>query len=845
MLERVSKSNFNHFYHSLRGKYIIVSFFLGLFFIISSTATHLYIKRSSSDATLALNYRIEKLKETRAIMDNVWDVSFFLEKHSMAPSHETQELIANKMLVSVERLTYLMGLEIGSVNATQTLQYISNDLSLLDKYINQLVELRADPSKLYPAIQISRSSMFDSQSLFFHLISLSIDDAVLSIDDTGSDALLLLIELRYKWSQLISFYRMYLVNRLALLDLTVLSQQISNIELYLREINKTFDSLSELDSQGNLELQASEALPDLKKAVISWRGSFEKIVSTDTPEKWRSDFPVITNKVAPLMKNIWKNINAYNEEVEFDVKKSILDLSNVAENTSVLLWSLTVVGVIVLLLSFYFIHSTLLKPILQLSMAMRNEANDGQFLKPLLIKGKSQEIENLIDAFSIMQLQVHSRKNDLEYNALHDDLTNLPNRMLLFDRLQQTINAAKRNKTPVALIMMDLDRFKDINDTLGHHAGDELLQQVSNRLINGLREADTVARLGGDEFAILIPDCNVSQSKNVALKIHECMQPAMQINDQSLYIHGSLGIAIYPEHGTEANVLLKNADIAMYVSKRNNSIYEVYNFDQDMHSINRLELKYKLEKAIQNDELELYYQPQLNCKNREVIGVEALLRWNSSDQGIIMPDVFIPLAEESGLIKNLTEWVIIDVVNQQRVWQDDNINLHVSINLSAWNLLDPDLDVFVFEQFNKKSLGTHCVSFEITESAMMQDTEQALKMMNSLNSKGFDLIIDDYGIGFSSLAYLKKFPVKELKIDKSFVMNMIENENDAVIVKSTIELAHNLNLQVIAEGVETEEVFVILQKLGCDMAQGYYIEKPIPSKKIIEWYSLYQADKPN
>ena len=836
------KSRFELFYHSLRGKFIIAAIILASVLILSSAAAHLYIKQSSSEVTLALKHRINKLKETRAIMDNIWDVSFFLEEHSMAPSSGTADLIFKKLRTSTEKLSYLMMLENEHQHSLQTLQFIADDLSQLDKYINHLVKLRAEPAKLYPAIEVSRSTMFESQSLFSHLVGMSIDEAVESLDSSGPEALILLMDLRYKWSQLISFYRMYLVNRLALLDEEILIVQIGNVDLYLESIKDIINALKQLDDQGNLEFQAAEAMPSLERTANSWRESFDKIVLADTPDEWRSDFPIIINSVAPLMKNIWNNINAYDGSIEQDVKKSLLDLSNVAGNTSTLLWGLTAGGLCILLLIFYFIHNTLLKPIQKLSVAMRNEARDGRFLKPLLINSKSQEIEDLIDAFSIMQLQVHSRKSDLEYQALHDNLTSLPNRLLLFDRLQHTISSAKRNKIPMALIMMDLDRFKEINDTLGHQAGDELLQKVSNRLVECLREADTVARLGGDEFAIVIPECDKEQSKNVALKIRECMQPALMVNEQSLYVHGSLGIANYPEHGTEADVLLKNADIAMYAAKKNNSIYEVYSYEQDMHSLNKLKLKYKLEKAIQNDELELYYQPQLNCIDREVVGIEALLRWNSKEDGLITPDEFIPLAEESGLIKYLTEWVITEAIRQQSCWHKENINIHISVNLSAWNLLDPDLDDFVIKQFKEYDLNTDCVSFEITESAMMQDAEQALKMMRSLNKNGFDLIIDDYGTGFSSLAYLKRFPVKELKIDKSFVINMIENENDAVIVKSTIDLAHNLDLQVIAEGVETREVFELLRILGCDMAQGYFIERPVPAEKLIQWYQSYQPD---
>lgn len=834
---------FKAFYHSLSGKFIIASALVGSVLIFSSVTTQYYINQSSSNATLILEKSLKKLNEARNIMDNVWDVSYFLEDHSIAPSKTSRDIIFNKLNTSIEKLSLLIKLEDENSTAIKDLELISKDLNSLSDDINYLLSIRSDPAILYPAIQISRSSMFRNQNIFSNLVGLSIDETVGMFHQSDPEVLMLLMELRYRWSQLISFYRMYLVNRLALLDEEKLVVQVSNIEIFLESISSTLLLLDKLETEGKLEFQTAEALPKLRKARKIWADNFKGIVSTNVPGEWRSDYPVVTKKIAPLMKNIWKSIHSYNSGIEQGVKKSLLGLSSVARNTSYILMSLVAIVISVLIGLFYFIHHTILKPIKLISAAMRQEAKDGRHFKPLLIEAKSLETENLLAAFSIMQLQVHSRKSDLEYQTLHDSLTNLPNRLLLFDRLQQTIGQAKRNNGSLALIMMDLDRFKEINDTLGHHTGDVLLQEVSSRLIGALRQVDTVARLGGDEFAVLIPDCDEEQSKKVAMKIRESMLPVMQINERSLYIRGSLGIAIYPDHGADSEALLKNADISMYVSKRKGSAYEIYSYERDMHSINKLELKYKLQKAIDNDELALYFQPQINCETKKVIGVEALLRWVSADGSLIVPDVFIPLAEESGLIKELSEWVIKEAIKQQAVWEKEGINIHISVNLSARNLLDTDFECFMFEQYKKQALDPSKISFEITESAMMEDTEQALRTMRGLSENGFNLIVDDYGTGFSSLAYLKKFPIKELKIDKSFVINMFESDEDAMIVKSTIDLAHNLGLKVVAEGVETKETLDMLSALHCDMAQGYFIGRPVAANVFEEWYASYQPEE--
>lgn len=825
----------------MRGKFILASVAVGVILIISSTASYFYIQQSSNDVAKALEQRLEKLNETRVIMDNIWDVSFYLQEHSIAPNDESRSLIFSKMVISVNRLLYLIEKEKYNQDNLKILNVVLKDMEQLGTQLSHLLELRSSPAKLFPAIQISRSSMFENQNLFARLVSLSIDEALNSVDETGPEALILLTELRYSWVQMISYYRMYLVNRLALMDRGVLSSQIDNVELFIGSIKTIFKQLEKMDKKGELDFQASEALPELKQASHIWVNSFREIAQTETPEDWRTDYPVMTAKIAPLMKSIWESMLDYNRDIELDLKSSLIELSSVATSISYLLWGLTAFGLVIIIVLFYFIDATLLRPVYAISSAMRAEARDGRYLKPLLIKGKSLETENLIDAFTLMQLQVHSRKSDLEHQALHDNLTSLPNRLLLFDRLQQAISNQKRTHGSLTLIMMDLDRFKEINDTLGHQAGDELLQIISRRLIDCLRDADTVARLGGDEFAILVPDCDVEQSKTVAMKIRDCLRPAIQLHEQSLYIHGSLGIAHYPVHGKDAQTLLKNADIAMYVAKRNNLPYEVYDYNQDQHSLNRLALKHELQKALEKDELRLYYQPQISCYGGDVMGAEALLRWNKQKNEFISPDIFIPLAEESGLIKLLTEWVIVEALKQQKIWAQQGVDIHISINLSAWNLLDPELDKFVAMNFQEHDVRVGSISFEITESAMMSDTEQALSMMRRLNKLGSDLIVDDYGTGFSSLAYLKKFPVKELKIDKSFVINMIENDNDSVIVKSTIDLAHNLGLQVIAEGVENQEVLDVLRLLGCDMMQGYLVERPLPADQFIDWFNSYQA----
>ncbi len=425
----------------------------------------------------------------------------------------------------------------------------------------------------------------------------------------------------------------------------------------------------------------------------------------------------------------------------------------------------------------------------------------------------------------------------LEYLAMHDTLTGLPNRALLQDRLQVGVFTCQRENKPLALLMMDLNRFKDINDTLGHHIGDLVLKEVGARLPRLLRKSDTIARLGGDEFAIVLPATDIIHAGKTADKILSALEKPFVIEAHNLYVGSSIGIVMFPDYGDDANILLQRADVAMYVAKNGHRGVSIYHPDHDRHSVQHLQLMGDLRLAIDNDELTLNYQPKVSCKGGSVCGLEVLTRWNHTHHGFVPPDEFIMLAEANGLVQSLTKWVLNSSLRQYSIWHNEGLGEGVvmSVNLSARSLLDPLFAGDVLELLQYWDIRPDLLEFEITESAVMSDPEHALGVLQELDDIGVRLSIDDFGTGYSSLAYMKKLPVDEIKIDKSFVMHMGEDENDAMIVRSTIDLAHNMGLSVIAEGVESLDALNILEDLGCDKAQGYYICRPVPADEFIKW----------
>jgi diguanylate cyclase (GGDEF)-like protein len=423
-----------------------------------------------------------------------------------------------------------------------------------------------------------------------------------------------------------------------------------------------------------------------------------------------------------------------------------------------------------------------------------------------------------------------------EHQALHDALTGLPNRALFHSRVVKALARAERTGSLAAVMLIDLDRFKEVNDTLGHHHGDLLLEAVSGRLKRALKDEDTIARLGGDEFAVLLPDvADTAAVAHVAERLVRTLFEPFQLGELTLDVGASIGIAIYPTNGTEAATLLQRADVAMYSAKTACTPYEFYSADSDHHSPTRLALVGELRMAIENGELTVHYQPKADVRTGAITGVEALLRWEHPQHGPVPPDEFVAIAEQTGAIRSLTLHVLRSALGQCATWREQGLDLSVAVNLSVRSLLDADLTRDVEQVLRETNVPPSALILEITEGSMMADSNRTLSVLRCLSSMGVSLSIDDFGTGYSSLSYLKRLPVSEVKIDKSFVMNMATDDNDDVIVRSTIDLGHNLGLRVVAEGVENQASWDRLVALGCDVAQGYYLSAPLCASAMDEY----------
>ncbi|HUV49138.1 MAG TPA: EAL domain-containing protein, partial [Actinomycetes bacterium] len=440
----------------------------------------------------------------------------------------------------------------------------------------------------------------------------------------------------------------------------------------------------------------------------------------------------------------------------------------------------------------------------------------------------------LLPLYAVRKTASISREK--EHQALHDSLTGLPNRKMILAELADRLEAARRTKTHIGLCLLDLDRFKEVNDTLGHQVGDRLLAVVAQRIQGALRPNDIVARLGGDEYAILLdPVRNSDAAVEVAHRVRQALTRPFHVEGMLFELEASIGVAVAPEHGEDVDPIVRRADVAMYLAKEERTGVELYVADRDRNSASRLSLLGGLRNALQNRELQVHYQPKLSMSSGAVVGVEALVRWHHPQRGLIMPDEFIPMAEHSGLMAPLTEYVINESLEQVARWRLAGLEIPVAVNVSVRDLHGRDLLAVVAAALERHDLPASMLVLELTERVLTRDSGAVNATLNALQRLGVSASLDDFGTGYSSMVLLKSLPIAEIKIDRSFVSRLTADPSDVTIVASIVDLAHGLGMRAVAEGVESEQVWDLLQGLGCDAVQGWYVSRPLDAEHATAW----------
>ncbi|MFZ6862115.1 EAL domain-containing protein [Undibacterium sp. Ji67W] len=542
-----------------------------------------------------------------------------------------------------------------------------------------------------------------------------------------------------------------------------------------------------------------------------------------------------SERILPLAKNEKSTTVAV---LQLSINQAVAPYKKLQRN----LLFLTIFGGIIASIFSAITARRITTPVRQLAETARR-LGTGDYKTTIDIK-QNDEIGDLANSFSHMRDAIALREKEISRLAYWDNLTTLPNRALFTDMVDEAISVAKSRGNSCFVLMMDLDRFKHVNDVMGHRFGDLLLQKVALRLSAELGAGNSrPARLGGDEFAILLPATNVDQAQQLANKILLALEQPISIEDQTVDISAGIGIAGYPDHANDTTTLLSHAEVAMYAAKLAKNGAVLYSQIIDKSSQQSLSLLTEMRTALEQNHFQLYVQPKVSVISNEVVAVEALVRWFHPDKGMIFPDQFIPFAEQTGFIRQLTRWVMNAAAACCQQWLHAGINIKISVNISTRDLLDQELPEKFAEILQRHQVQPQCFCLEITESAIMDDPVRAHITLDKLHAMGMELSIDDFGTGYSSLAYLKRLPVDELKIDKSFVLKMEQDIDDTKIVKSTIDLGHNMGLRVVAEGIENAEVLTLLKDLGCDQAQGYFISKPMPATKMPEWLKQWRINQ--
>ncbi|MGZ0080002.1 putative bifunctional diguanylate cyclase/phosphodiesterase [Methylomonas sp. YC3] len=447
----------------------------------------------------------------------------------------------------------------------------------------------------------------------------------------------------------------------------------------------------------------------------------------------------------------------------------------------------------------------------------------------------------ILDQTQELRSRAESLEKQVSYSTTHDSVTDLPNRVLFYDRVEQAMLAAGNQNKMLSILLVEVANFKEVYDTLGRNSSDLILKQIATRLQSVVLGTDSVARIDGNIFSVLLSAVdNETAGLTLAKNIQAALDPAFKVERLSLVIHSNIGIVNFPEHGDDVDTLVQKAGVALFVAGQSHEGYTTYAPSHDDHSPRRLTLMSELRQAIEKEQLHVYYQPKVSVQTGQVYGAEALVRWQHPKHGFIAPDEFIPMAERTRVIKHLTAWMLKQSFKHCAEWRKRGWELIISVNLSAKDLHDPELPDVMAGVAAAANIKPGWMMLEITESSIMTDPERAMEVIQRLNEMGYKLSIDDFGTGYSSLAYLKRMPLTELKIDKSFVVDLLHSENDAVIVKATINLAHNLGLQVTAEGVETQEIIEKLSTYRCDLAQGYLFSKPMPFEAFGAWVEAHR-----
>ncbi len=741
-------------------------------------------------------------------------------------------------------LRYLLERLHDSLAALQASQLAPDDVQRIDRLIavqwkrlaeesHRLLQISLDNQLRFPAAALMQSEMLPAARDFSALVDAMIDE----LQETApySPLLIALLKLRHTWQQILSDFRLLVANRFGVFadDPRIgMRTRASNIALRLEKLRNQLQRLSDAPLPADGLYLESDSWLKLQTLVTRWTKSYDDVVKALQSQEWRRDLALFKDTLAPLLNDMQSGLVALRNRLDEQAANDLKGLGGVARRLSLTLLAVALAAIALIWGAWFYLRRAILHPIAETTRALKREAVGIEDQR--VPSSKVRETRDLVAAFEEMRREVARRRKHLDYLAHHDALTRLPNRVFFKNRLTQAIHRARREQQTVSLLFLDLDNFKQINDSLGHQAGDDLLITVAGRLKKLLRSDDTVARLGGDEFAILLENVEGKrQIRAIAQRILQILSEPFMLQGQNFHVSASLGIAMAPHDDDDPDALIRDADSAMYEAKRRGkNAYHFFSAELVERAASQLDLERELRRAIEANEFFFHYQPITHTRSRKIYAVEALIRWQPPDGPLRYPDQFIDtllvLDQEQKVLKNLLGQI---EAFQQHCQDALGISLPVSINLSASvlrNLTMHEALLGALRRHGRPGL----LRIEITEDTLVEDLANAHVLLQELRRMGFPLVLDDFGTGQSSLNHLRAFPFDAIKIDKTFVLNLDENEEDAKLVNAIIRLAHGFDMKVVAEGVERIEHQRRLAQMRCDYLQGYLISEPLPQERL-------------
>ncbi|MCG7894825.1 MAG: EAL domain-containing protein [Candidatus Thiodiazotropha taylori] len=754
-----------------------------------------------------------------------------LQRILIDPVKEEPEDISNGLIQLEQVLTdlteSLQRLPAGNSDVALALQA---DQQHLTRQINQLIKVRRDVQAWFPAMQLMLDEMYPYNQRVLGNLQL-LQHEIQSDDEEQMDLITQLSSMQRLWLGMTGEFRLVIANRFGIFlakSNPAPEERYETIINYSARFIERLKILQDHFHQQNSDFVVVEPLRGIEVDYLAWMADFNQVREVMHKPTWRQDLNFMQKQVTPVFNEMRQKLSVVDLSLDTQSAEDITQLTQTAKRLSVSILVMAVMGLMMLVLAYLFIKRNLLQPIADTAHALKMEAS-GSLDAAKHPSSNLRETRDLVDAFSEMRRQVHNRQNHLDHMAHHDALTQLPNRILFRDRLTHALEIALRGELMVGLMFLDLDRFKQVNDSLGHLVGDELLKVIAERLTSLMRSSDTVARLSGDEFAILIEGINSREDlEPLAVKILNAIKQPINIADNELRVSASIGIAVAPHDDISVEHLLRDADTAMYEAKRQGrSAYRFFSGEMTKRASDSLMLENEIRQAVESEQFIYHFQPIVETRTGRLFCFEALLRWDHPERGLLDPDVFLDVLDETGLINTLFEPMLAHAIAfQQQQSKERKETVAVSINLSARLLNDPAFCRGLLESLVSGEVPLGSLILEITEDTLTQELAEADVFLQQAKALGARIALDDFGTGQASLSHLRQFPFDILKIDRDFVKNVNVDNYDASLVIAMIQLAHAFQIDVVAEGVESQSQLAFLQQQGCDYIQGYLIGIP-------------------